>query len=69
MKDEKPAELRKKSVTELEEMLQQERVALYVGRRDLVFRRTSDTTGMRTRRHNIARILTLMTQKKREESK
>lgn len=69
MKDTKTAELRKKSVGELEELLQQERVALYVGRRDLVFRRITDTTGMGVRRHNIARILTVMSEKQREGAK
>ena len=69
MKDLKSKELKGKSVQDLEEMLLHERAALYQTRRDLVFRRTSDTTGMKTRRHNVARILTLMTQKSREEKK
>jgi large subunit ribosomal protein L29 len=30
-----------------------------------VFRKTTDTTGLKTRRHNIARILTVIGEKKR----
>ena len=62
-------ELRDKTVPELEDLLAQERAALYKARRDLVFRQSTDTTGMRTRRHNIARILTLITEKKSGEAK
>jgi ribosomal protein L29 len=65
MKDSKTNELRDKSVPELEEMVRQERAALYKARRDLVFRQTTDTTGLKTRRHNIARMLTLISEKKR----
>ena len=65
MKDTKVADLRDKSVPELEEMVAQERAALYKARRDLVFRQTTDTASLRTRRHNIARMLTLITEKKR----
>ena len=68
MKDLKTAELAKKSVEELEEMLLNERAALYKSRRDLVFRQNSDTTGIKVRRHNMARILTMMSQKKRGNS-
>jgi large subunit ribosomal protein L29 len=65
MKEVKMNDLRGKSEAELEEMLAQERVALYQTRRDLVFRKTTDTTSMKTRRHNIARIMTLMTEMKK----
>ncbi|MFX9012115.1 50S ribosomal protein L29, partial [Acinetobacter baumannii] len=41
-----------------------ERAALYKARRDLVFRQSTDTTGLKTRRHNIARLLTLINEKK-----
>jgi ribosomal protein L29 len=68
MKDTKVADLREKSVPELEEMIAQERAALYKARRDLVFRQTTDTAGLKTRRHNIARMLTLITEKKRGNS-
>lgn len=65
MKDLKPADLREKSVPELETMLQQERAGLYKARRDLVFRQMTDTASLKIRRHNIARILTMITEKKR----
>lgn len=65
MKDIKPAELREKSVPELEEMLNQEKIALYKARRDLVFRQITDTASLKIRRHNIARIHTLIAEKKR----
>lgn len=64
MKATKASELRDKSVPELEELLAQERAALFKARRDLVFRQTTDVAGIKTRRHNIARILTLIGQKK-----
>lgn len=62
MKALKSRELREKSIEELEEMLALERAALYVGRRDIVFRKNSDTASMSSRRHNIARILTIMSE-------
>jgi large subunit ribosomal protein L29 len=68
MKDIKASEMREKSVPELEEMLRQERASLYKARRDLVFRKMSDTASLKVRRHNIARILTLISEKKRGEA-
>ncbi len=65
MKDTKATELRDKSVPELEAMLLSERAALYKARRDLVFRQITDTKSLKVRRHNIARILTLIGEKKR----
>jgi large subunit ribosomal protein L29 len=65
MKDIKAAELRDKSVPELEAMVAQERAALYKARRDLVFRQMTDTTSLKVRRHNIARILTVIGEKQR----
>jgi len=65
MKDLKRSELADKSVPELEEMLNQERAALYRSRRDLVFRQNTDTTGLKVRRHNMARIHTMIGEKKR----
>ncbi|HVL38848.1 MAG TPA: 50S ribosomal protein L29 [Fimbriimonadaceae bacterium] len=65
MKDLKYAELNDKSVPELEEMVRQERAALYKARRDLVFRQIQDTTSLKVRRHNIARMLTAINEKKR----
>ena len=64
MKDLKSSELRDKSVPELEEMALQEKASLYRARRDLVFRKITDTTSLKVRRHNIARILGMITEKK-----
>ena len=65
MKGLKAVELKEKSVPELEEVLAQERAALYKARRDLVFRQLSDNSTLKVRRKNIARILTLINEKKR----
>ena len=65
MKATKAAELREKSVPELEDLIEQERAALYKDRRDLVFRQITDVSCLKTRRHNIARILTGINEKKR----
>ena len=65
MKDTKPAELKDLSVPDLEEMLLRERAALYKARRDLVFRQITDVKSLKVRRHNIARILTTITEKKK----
>lgn len=67
MKDYKAADLREKSVPELEEMVDQERAALYKARRDLVFRQITDTASLKIRRHNIARLLGVITEKKQGE--
>ena len=64
MKDLKPTELRDKSVPELEELVNQERAALYKARRDLVFRQMTDTASLKIRRHKIARMLTIIAEKK-----
>lgn len=65
MKAIKPISLRDKSVPELEQMLEQERAALYKARRDLVFSKMTDVSSLKARRHNIARILTIIGEKKR----
>jgi ribosomal protein L29 len=65
MKELKTKELRDKSVEELEGMVLAERQALYNSRRDLVFRKITDTSSLKQRRHNIARILTVLGEKKR----
>jgi ribosomal protein L29 len=65
MKDTKTTDLRDKSVPELEQMILDERANLYKARRDLVFRRITDTASVKVRRHNIARIMTLIAEKKR----
>ncbi|MCA0361287.1 MAG: 50S ribosomal protein L29 [Armatimonadetes bacterium] len=65
MKALKAKELRDKSVPELEELVKSERAALYRARRDMVFRQSTDTAGLKTRRHNIARLMTLISEKQR----
>jgi ribosomal protein L29 len=59
-------ELRKKDVAELEKMVDEARAALFKARRDLVFRRVTDTASLKVQRHNIARILTVIGEKQRE---
>ncbi|MGE0002056.1 MAG: 50S ribosomal protein L29, partial [Fimbriimonadaceae bacterium] len=54
-----------KSVPELEKLIAEERAALYKARRDLVFRQQTDTSKIKVHRHNIARMLTLISEKKR----
>ena len=66
MKDLKAKDLRGKSVPELEEMLLKERQDLFTARRDLVFRRITDTASLKVRRHNIARIMTVIGESKGE---
>lgn len=58
-------ELRGKKLEDLQEMLTKERAALYEDRRKLVFREDKDTNVVKNRRHNVARILTLITEMKR----
>jgi len=65
MKETKTSDLRDKSVPELEQMILDERANLYKARRDLVFRRMTDTASVKVRRHNIARMMTLIAEKKR----
>ncbi|MBS1705930.1 MAG: 50S ribosomal protein L29 [Armatimonadetes bacterium] len=64
MKDLKASDLREKSVPDLEEMLQKERADLYKARRDLVLRQMTDVASLKIRRHNIARIETVIREKK-----
>jgi ribosomal protein L29 len=65
MKETKTSDLRDKSVPELEQLILDERANLYKARRDLVFRRMTDTASVKVRRHNIARMMTLIAEKKR----
>jgi len=65
MKDTKISDLREKSVPELEQLVRDERANLYKARRDLVFRRITDTASVKVRRHNIARMMTLIAEKQR----
>jgi|CXWL01.1.fsa_nt_gi large subunit ribosomal protein L29 len=64
MKGMKPKDIREKSVPELEAMVDAERAALYRARRDLVFRQLTDVKQLAVRRHNIARMLTIISEKK-----
>jgi large subunit ribosomal protein L29 len=65
MKNLKAKDLREKSVADLEAMVQDEHKSMYKARRDLVFRQLTDTASFKVRRHNIARILTIIHEKKR----
>jgi ribosomal protein L29 len=58
-------ELRGKSLEELQDLLNKERGSLYEDRRKLAFREGKDTNVVKNRRHNVARILTLITEMKR----
>jgi large subunit ribosomal protein L29 len=66
MKSTNLKELREKSVEELQAALLEAQADLYTARKDLVFRRLTDTASMKVRRHNIARIHTVMTEKNKE---
>ena len=65
MKSIKAKDLRDKTVPELEDLVKQERLNLFNARRDLVFRRVTDTKSLSVRRHNIARMLTIIEAKKK----
>ena len=64
MKNLKAKELREKSVAELEQLVTEEQAAMYKARRDLAFRQLTDTASFKVRRHNVARILTVLTEKR-----
>lgn len=66
MKGTKAKDLRGKSTDELNQMIADEQKALHKARRELVFRQTTDTAGIKTRRNNIARVLTVLGEKQRE---
>ncbi len=68
MKSMKAKELQSKSIEELQQMLVGLQAELFRTRRDLVFRRETDTSSVKTKRHNIARIMTVITQKQKEVS-
>jgi ribosomal protein L29 len=65
MKALSPKELRSKSLEDLQSLLDKERAALYEDRRKLVFREDKDVNKVKNRRHNVARILTMITEMKR----
>jgi large subunit ribosomal protein L29 len=62
----KAKDLREKSLEELEQMLLQNSADLYQTRKDLVFRRVTDISSIKSRRHDIARIKTVITEKQKE---
>jgi large subunit ribosomal protein L29 len=66
MKGTKATDLRGKSPDELNQMIDEERKALHDARRALVFRQTTDTASIKTRRHNIARLLSVLGEQKRD---
>ena len=66
MKPAKAKDLREKSLEDLEQMLLQHQADLYQNRKDLVFRRVSDISSIKARRHDIARIKTVITEKQKE---
>ncbi len=65
MKAIKAKDLRDKTVEDLQKLVDQERAQLFKSRRDLVFRQMTDTASLKQRRHNIARMLTVMGEKTR----
>lgn len=65
MKALSPRELRGKSLDDLQALLDKERAALFEDRRKLAFREDKDVNKVKSRRHNIARILTQITEMKR----
>ena len=66
MKSTKASDLRGKTVEELQTLIADEKAAMYKTRRDMVFRQSTDTAGLKTRRHNIARILTVLNEKEQQ---
>ena len=67
MKNTKASDLRGKTVEELHTLIADEKAAMYKTRRDMVFRQSTDTAGLKTRRHNIARILTVLGEMERTQ--
>lgn len=65
MKDLRAKELREKSVDDLEKILEKEKLALLELRRKAGFRDLKDTASRKVQRHNIARIHTVIAEKKR----
>lgn len=63
MKATKAKELRDKSVDDLKVLLAKERMALHEMRRKAGFRDLKDTQSLKVQRHNIARILTVISEK------
>jgi large subunit ribosomal protein L29 len=66
MKSTKASDFRGMSVGDLEQLLLQKEAELYEMRKDLVFRKVTDIAGVKVRRHDIARIKTVITEKQKE---
>lgn len=64
MKGLKAVDLRDKKVEDLEAMLKKEEMNLFELRRKAGFRELKDTSSMKVQRHNIARIHTILTEKR-----
>lgn len=62
-------QLRQSSVPELERMLQEERKNLFMGRRDAATKQLENPKKIRQVRKNIARILTIITEREMESAK
>ena len=62
-------QLRQSSVPELERMLQDERKNLFMGRRDSATKQLENPRRIRQIRKNIARILTVLTEREMESAK
>jgi len=67
MKPLKPEELRQLSLSELHQRLQQERERLFQLRQSKALSKLSDKNSIRITRHNIARLLTIITEKQRAQ--
>jgi len=67
MKPLRANQLREKSLEELEEMLRSERFALFELRKKMALRDLKDVKSVMMQRHNIARILTVIAEKQKEE--
>jgi large subunit ribosomal protein L29 len=68
MKGMKPSELRDKNIEDLAEELAKEREALYNVRRQIIFGQVKDVMSVRGHRKNIAKLMTVITQKQREDA-
>ncbi|MFN8139043.1 MAG: 50S ribosomal protein L29 [Fimbriimonadales bacterium] len=69
MKDLKMSELREKSVADLESLLASERAGLFQLKKRLAFKEEKDVRSAVVQRHNIARILTVISEKDRAGTK
>ncbi|MEP0766066.1 MAG: 50S ribosomal protein L29 [Fimbriimonadia bacterium] len=66
MKGLRSSELREKSTEDLVEELEKEREAVYNVRRQIIFGQVKDFKAISVHRKNVARIMTLLSQRQRE---